>query len=170
MKPTQQATDIDFIKVATIIDCEANIEISGKPGRQYQLLITMANTNPTLTAWCKARFGGAIYPQWYEKRPPNRADADRWRMQSYAAADLLRKCLPHFIIKRPEAEIAISFQETFKVPYQRVSESVKILREELRQQLLALTAPGPKRPPREVKKPTAQTKAQGNLFANEISN
>jgi hypothetical protein len=170
MKPTQEPTEIDYIKVAVIIDCEANIEINGKPGRQYQLQITVASTNPRLTAWCRARFGGAIYPQFYKKKPPNTAATDRWRMQSYAAAELLTKCLPHFIIKRPQAEIGIRFQDTYSVPYQRASEQVKLLREELRKQLLALTAPGPKPIAQEAVKVPVKRQNQGNLFAKEISN
>jgi hypothetical protein len=166
MEPTQEATEIDLIKVAIIIDCEGNIEISGKPGSQYQLKITMASTNPLLTSWCRERFSGAIYRQWYNKRPPTRADADRWRIQSYPAAELLKRCLDHFIIKKDQAEIAIKFQATYKIPGQRASYSTKLLREELRQQLLALTAPGPKRPPKEVAKPAPAPQAQGNLFAN----
>jgi len=124
MKPTQQPTEIDLVKVAMIIDCEANIEINGNPKRSYQLSVNMANTKPKLTAWCLERFGGAIYRQWYKKRPPNSADADRWRIQSYPAADLLTKCLPHFIIKRDQAEIAIRFQATYKIPGQRASHSL----------------------------------------------
>ncbi len=38
MKPTQQATDIDFIKVAVIINCEGNIAISGSPKRRKYVL------------------------------------------------------------------------------------------------------------------------------------
>jgi hypothetical protein len=166
VKPTQEPTEIDLVKAAVIIDCEGNIEINGKPGMRYQLQVGFASTNPVMTRWCAARFGGYLFDQWYEKRPPNRADADRWRIQSYPAAELLKKCLDHFIIKRDQAEIAIRFQATYKVPGQRASHSTKLLREELRQQLLALTATGPKRPPREVAKIEPIPSTQGNLFAN----
>jgi hypothetical protein len=166
VKPTQEPTETDYMKVAMIIDCEGNIQISGKPGCQYQLKITVAQTNPALPRWCVERFGGYFLPQFYDKKPKNNADAYRWRIQSYPAAELLKKCLDHFIMKRNQAEIAIKFQATFKTPGQRASHSTKLLWEELKQQLLALTGTGPKGPARQPIEFPEENIGQGNLFAN----
>ena len=164
MKPTQLATETDYVKVAVVIDCEGNIQITGRPGHSYQLKVTVANTNPALPRWCVERFGGYFLRQFYEKKPPNRANATRWRIQSYPAADLLTKCLPHFIIKRPQAEIAIKFQATYGKPGDHATDHDKLLREELRQQLLALTKRGPRPTVSETAKEPSKRRDQGNLF------
>ena len=165
MKPTQEPTDLDFVKVAVVIDCEGNIAINYAPkGRSHALHVTVGNTNFDLLDWCLARFGGAIYKIFYkDKRGPEYPPAKRWRIQNREAADLLTKCLPHFIIKRDQAEIAIKFQSTYKVPGERTSESDRLLREKLRHELQALTRRGPKGTAGETAKP--EEEAEGNLFA-----
>ena len=170
MESTQQPTEIDIAQMATIIDCEGNIAINRNRKLTYYLHVTVGNKDFRLLEWCQTRFGGKIYRLTYHKeQKPTRATVKRWRMHSHAAADLLKTCLPFFIIKREQAEIGIRFMGTYKIAFERVGETVKLLREELRQELLALTGTGP-RAAAPITEAQPKRKSQGNLFAKEISN
>jgi len=161
VNPTQPLTEIDFAKVAVVIDCEGHIAINGSPQRRtYALQVTVGNKDFALPEWCKEKFGGKIYRN-EKQRSPEYAPARRWRIQSREAADLLTKCLPHFIIKRPQAELAIKFQSTYGKPGERTNETDRIAREQLRLKLRALTKRGPRIT---TTKPT-NTPEEGNLFA-----
>lgn len=144
MRATVQPTEIDLAKMAAIIDCETHIQISLNRPRYHHLQITMANVDSRLVKWCSDRFGGAVYPQWYKKRPPKRADATRWRLNSDEAADLLKRCFAELIIKQEEARIAIDFQKTFPHTAHRVTPEMFQLRESYHLKLKALTKRGPK--------------------------
>src|ERR1019366_4583902 len=112
MKPSQEATETDYMRLAMMIDCEGHIAIDGSPRRSYALHVTVGNRDVRLLEWCTPRFGGAIWKN--ENNPlPGRPPGKRWRMENQDAADLLVKCLPHFIIKREQAEIAIRFRATY---------------------------------------------------------
>jgi hypothetical protein len=168
MEPTQTPTEIDFAKLAVLIDCEAHIEISGNKRRhQYMLQVTVGNRDFRLLEWCLARFRGFICPQWYRRKPrPTSAPIKRWRVTSWQALSALEKCLPHFIIKREQAEIAIAFQKTFTTPGARHTKSELTVREEMRVRLRALTKKGPHLPP--IHQHDEIPMPQGNLFPKEI--
>lgn len=133
------------------------------------LQVTVGNRDFRLLEWCHARFEGFICPQYYRKKPPaTRAPMKRWRVTSWQALSALERCLPHFIIKREQAEVAIAFQKTFATRYARHTESDVLIREELRLKLRALTKKGPHVPPVQQKEEIPNP--QGNLLAKEISN
>ncbi len=170
MKPTQQPTEIDIAQMATIIDCEGHIAISLMGPSEYSLQVTIGNKDFRLLEWCQSRFGGAIYRLTYKKEQrPALATVKRWRTHGREAGNLLQTCLPYFIIKREQAEIGLKFIATYKIAWERVGESTKLLREELRQELLAITATGPRAAAQEREAPPKR-KEQSNLFTKEISN
>ena len=165
MEVIQAPSDTDFAKMAVIIDCEANIAIHRHTNhRTYRLHLTVGSTDFRLLDWCLARFGGAIYENFYRKQNPRQAHAKRWRLEGQDVCNLLRMCLPHFIIKREQAEIAIRFQGTFGKRWERVNETDRLLREELKRNLQALT----KRGPRPAVKEPAKKEIKDNLFSEEI--
>ena len=142
MEPTENPTEMDFAKMAAIIDCEANISITtGKNHRYYALQVTLGNCEFRLLEWCQARFGGFPCGHYYHKIPPRTAPSKRWKIVGYDAAGLLESCLPHFIIKREQAQVALGFQATFgaRGSRLRVTEELRQQREQLMLKLQSLT-------------------------------
>jgi hypothetical protein len=142
VQTTASQEEIDNAKMAVIIDCEGTIGISSGGVRgHYQLQVAVGNYDFRLLEWCKARFGGAIYPVFYKVVPPGRERAKRWMVTSFTAANVLQKCLPHFIMKKEQADIALEFQATFnpqRTPTP-VTEALNLKREELMRRLQSLT-------------------------------
>ena len=118
-KTTIVPTHDDWVRLAAYIDGEGYIGILHTKGQRmksvrYQLKMEVANTDIRLGAWCKERFGGCLSIQKTRKNRPKERPCYHWIVNSQIAASLLRQCLPYFIIKRDQAEIAIKFQETMK--------------------------------------------------------
>jgi len=165
VKPTQTPTDIDVAKMAAIIDCEGNIRIwADQKKSSHQLHLTVGNKDFALLEWCVARFGGKIYNNF--SKTPTRALVKRWVILGRPAADVLTVCLPHFITKRHQAEIALRFQATYPNARARITESDRQFRESLRDELLRLTRRGPR--PANEQAPRMKPEIQSNLFAKDF--
>jgi len=112
-------TKIEYARLAAYIDGEGCIDIHKhtqyRPHlkRNYSnwyIRITMTNTKPELSAWCEEIFGGCDYE---EKRDhPDWNNSKKWYVQARKATDILRHCLPYFLLKHRQAELAIRFQQT----------------------------------------------------------
>ncbi len=119
--PLDRVSEIDWAKLAVLIDGEGSISISkhkpGKSGRNktdfYALRTFVCNTDPRLILWCQERFGGSIRGKPREDRKRHRP-CWQWTVVSQVAEEILQYCLPHFIIKREQAEIALAFQKTMR--------------------------------------------------------
>ncbi|MGA9352262.1 MAG: hypothetical protein WBV46_01140 [Terriglobales bacterium] len=104
-----EGESVDWAKLAAYIDGEGYICLRTEHvgGRSHTLILRIGNTDPRLTLWLQERFGGTV----------NRRVASRnakhifyqWRINGRKAVVLLEKCLPHFVMKRDQAEIAIAF-------------------------------------------------------------
>ena len=75
--------------------------------------VVITNTDPRLMVWCKDTFGGFVVSS---DRGKNKRYY-KWCAHSKACAELLTNCLPYFIIKRAQAEIAIAFRKTYSKEY-----------------------------------------------------
>lgn len=106
-------TEIDYARLAAFIDGEGCICIC-RTGRKHKLDVHVTNTNFILLNWCMQTFGGWTTPNKGKKQTEKRKALGYWRIYRRQAASLLRLCLPYFIIKREQAEVAIRFQETFQ--------------------------------------------------------
>jgi hypothetical protein len=120
--PLDQVSEIDWAKLAVLIDGEGSIGISKqRPGKAqrhkvefiYHMRTFIVNTDPRLILWCQERFGGSISGKPRADRK-NHRPCWIWTVVSRAAEDILDRCLPHFIIKREQAEIALAFQKTMR--------------------------------------------------------
>jgi len=162
MEYASTTTEIDIAKVAALIDGEANININGGLNHRYwQLQISLGNKDFAMLDWCVARFGGKIYPNFYRKKPSSLyAPFKRWRIQNSEAANLLSLCLNHFVAKKEQADIAVRFWAIYGPSGARTSERDRMLCEELRLKLRALT----KRGPRASAETPLITRLQRNLF------
>jgi hypothetical protein len=140
MKPTQ----IDWARLAAYLDGEGTIVIIKSRLEYTQLVIRVANTDPRLPMWCKELFGGKVYASDTNVRRDGRSRRFyTWAIQSQKAENILRECLPHFILKREQAEIALAYRETFvhvkgRTPLQDVTPSKKAIRQQYKEELSRL--------------------------------
>jgi hypothetical protein len=76
----------------------------------YSLRLNLSSTHSGVIQWLHQRFGGWVYA--YDNRQYKQtAIGFRWHSAARHAAYLLEAMLPYLIIKKPEAEIAIAFQQ-----------------------------------------------------------
>lgn len=104
--------EIDWARLAAYIDGEGCITISNTKGSQAQYMkVFIANTDPRLMEWCRDNFGGTINGKKRVNREKHKP-CYVWTVCSQMAWVVLLGCMPYFIIKREQAEIALSFQRT----------------------------------------------------------
>jgi len=119
--------DIDWARLAAYIDGEGSISIHTNRGqtalgksRNHELVVHVTNTDPRLVVWIFETFGvGLAYQKPLSpsiialmgKGKPWR-QVHIWQVGAKSAALILEGCLPFFVIKREQAEIAIAFQKT----------------------------------------------------------
>lgn len=100
----------DLARLAAYIDGEGCISIEPVGvKRSHRMQVAITNTDVRLVVWLKDTFGG-------EYRAKGKTNSRRriwyWYAGSALADELLKACLPYFIMKRDQAEIAIAFRRT----------------------------------------------------------
>lgn len=127
-------TTLDWVRMAAFIDGEGCIRIArivryGKPdgrpshGKEYlcyALELVIGSTDIRLPSWCMATFGGSMYSDPRSTRHGrkdnyNRQDFWSWNCGTKRAEWILRGCLPYFLIKREQAEVALTFRDTYRI-------------------------------------------------------
>jgi hypothetical protein len=116
--------EIDYARLAAFIDGEGCILIhrqkqysrKAKPHWRphYIVQVVITNTSAALVKWCKETFGGFITPY---ASPDRKKQCFKWTSHSGECCEILTRCLPYFIIKRNQAEIAIEFRGTYSKEY-----------------------------------------------------
>jgi hypothetical protein len=121
---TLEPTEIDWAKMAAFIDGEGCICIqsSYNPNRRgmhttYNLHLDIANTDFRMPLWCAERFGGRLLTR--KVRSVKHKPAMHWFTWGRGAQEVLEGCLPHFVIKREQAEVALEFMATFAETFER---------------------------------------------------
>ena len=79
----------------------------GKGGRQ--LFVQVTNTEVWICEWLKFQFGGSI--QSHDRKNKKWKKCYVWVIVSRQADSFLEIVLPYLNLKRPQAELAISFQK-----------------------------------------------------------
>lgn len=137
-------TAIDWARLAAYIDGEGCIQLNrGKQSSKkakphwrptYITQVVVTNTDPRLVVWCRDNFGGFIVRYVQGSRP-----CFKWYCHTKACVEVLTNCLPYFIIKRRQAEIAIAFRSTYSKEYigrgRKVPDEVIAQRESLMAEL-----------------------------------
>ena len=105
----------DLAYVAGIVDGEGCITIAHKweykrGTESYSLLISLHSTDEWLCQFLRNAFGGYVGLDQRKARP-HHLPAWRWQVTGKYAYELLRVILPYLHLKRPQAELAIKFQE-----------------------------------------------------------
>jgi hypothetical protein len=115
----------DCIRMAALIDCEGCIAIRlvRRHGRQkndnFQLELSVANTDPRLTGWCARAFGGKSRITKTGSKYPNAKPLWNWRVYGRKAEAVIKYCFDFFLIKKEQAEIALEFQSTIGIAPRR---------------------------------------------------
>ncbi len=114
-----QISQIDWARLAAYIDGEGCIRIAGVKGstpysrRVLYVEVTISNTDARLTEWLKVKFGGSVWVDRSRlKKNPHWSPGTAWVVSSRHASEILSNCLPYFIIKREQADVALAFQAT----------------------------------------------------------
>jgi hypothetical protein len=123
-EPPITPTNLDWAMLAAYIDGEGSIilyEVNApttKNGKQFRLYICVCNTDPVLTTWCEQRFGGSVSatPK-YDSKSKRKCILFKWSTSGQLAEVILTGCLPYFVIKGKQAEIALEFRRTFHKKY-----------------------------------------------------
>lgn len=108
----------DIIYLAGLLDGEGCIYISkykrkGKQNYYYLMRVVISGTSRELMLWVYSIFGGCFCKDCHLPRK-NRAVNFKIQWGDNKACELLKLVLPYLKLKRPEAELAISFQENLK--------------------------------------------------------
>jgi hypothetical protein len=116
-------TKMDWVRLAAFIDGEGMIDIHTHTQFQPSMKcryttryvrVVMVNTDPRLAIWCKDVFGGHVGVD--RKRPTHGKwrNTLRWYVSTKKAVSIIKGCLPYFLLKREQAELAIAFQDTVR--------------------------------------------------------
>lgn len=112
-----EPTEIDIAMLAAYIDGEGCISTCVAYSKKEKwahpslyIELSVHNTDPRLVDWCQKRWGGRIYRTTHT----NKAwmDSYGWKVTCKQAMAILETCLPYFIIKREQAELAIALERT----------------------------------------------------------
>lgn len=134
---------IDWARLAALIDGEDCINLTYAGKRWLTLTVSITNCAPRIPQWCAATFGGKCR---LIKRKLSKASwrpAYIWYRSTIDAEKILRGCLPYFIAKRDQAEIALAsravlFPRGGRVKGRELTPEVVASREALRLQLRQL--------------------------------
>lgn len=136
-------TQIELAQMATFLDSEGSIVISNRGDGSYSIRIQVSNTDIRLMMWLKERFGGgfsAVRAANARCKP-----SFIWGTNCRKAATVLQQCLPYFILKREQAEVALAYQALLEMGrnQQRPLSEVDVqAREGLRTQMRILNKRG----------------------------
>jgi len=129
----------DLAYMAGIVDGEGYISLArrnskrNKNGIRYDIQIGVTNTNKWLLETFRFTFGGSISKKkkGYEKSLPSSQDCFNWQASNQQALITVKALLPYLRLKRPQAELAITFCGTLSTSYRSggVPEEVIAVRE-----------------------------------------
>jgi hypothetical protein len=116
----------DWARLAAYIDGEGSINLSPRKVPRMKSItfcgrVVIVNTDFRLASWCADTFGMVLFIKRHSKNQDLQAKERNWKDCYYAqacgyrAAWILRNCLSWFLLKREQAEVVLSHQETTKV-------------------------------------------------------
>ena len=110
---------MDWARLAAYIDGEGCMAISRANLKSdnvcptFTLQLCIVNTNPTLLLWCHDKFEGGIYPK--NVHSERHTQSYTWAVTGQRAENIIRKCLPYFLVKREQAELVLLFRKTYEI-------------------------------------------------------
>ena len=124
---------VDLGYLAGIMDgegCITILEMKNRRKRTWRVHVTIANTNEWLLKWVQFYSGlGGIYKMGRGGKG-NEKPSWQWRVSDRPAGDFLRMILPYLKIKKPQAEIALRFQDRMTANYHQDRTNEQIVLDE----------------------------------------
>lgn len=120
----------DLAYTAGIIDGEGCIGLHKRGSRNgVYLSVSVGITDEWMCQWLKFAYGGGVYI-YYSKNPKWKNHWE-WSVAGKRALDFLKLIYPYLRLKKPQAEIAIKFQEEKinRVRTRPLSKEVKVIEE-----------------------------------------
>jgi len=107
---------------AGLLDGEGSIYSESRPSGMPGLMISVQMANAPVVEWLRENFGGRTYVVTRKERPMlpsgERAQSYRqqylWRIHATVVEEFLRLVIPYLIVKRQQAEIALSIRSLSK--------------------------------------------------------
>lgn len=148
--PIMPTDPVVLAYAAGIFDGEGSVMIrhlrkKGEAEKKYHsLAVSVTSTDPRLTDWLVARFGGTVNSAGRAHINHNYKRAYSWVLHSRGAEAFLRVVRPYLIVKADQTDVAFEFcatiQELGKGP--RLTAALLEQRQEIRARLRALNARG----------------------------
>jgi len=109
-----------LVYTAGIIDGEGSIYIRTITAghKDTALAVFVTNTEEWLCQWLKMQYGGTVHIMNVGKKEHWKTGY-RWWITSNKALEFLKLVLPYLNLKRPQAELAINYQENRKLKGRR---------------------------------------------------
>ena len=127
--------DTTLSYAAGFFDGEGSIIISLQ--RQYHTLnAQVANTHIETLEWLKSTFGGQVYLTKPTK--PHHRICGIWRIRSRQAQAFLEAIVPHLKIKKEQAQLGVSLEQSKPHGTTRITQEVFDWREAIRTQIRIL--------------------------------
>jgi len=145
--------ETDKAYIAGLIDGEGCISIAPKhkPG-YYDVRLTISNTSKSLIEWAVTRIGGLFYADHWDYSRSNEPSSNRhpetWKLRSsliftsQKARAILHAVLPYLVIKRPQAELALSYFDLVRPSGYHIPEDLKLKRIAMCEQMHVLNKKG----------------------------
>ena len=96
---------------AGIMDGEGCVGVRwNKKRKSFTLVVSVTNTDPRMLITLKRMFGGSIQLAHSKNYKPHYKTTWGWFLVSTGACAMLQTVLPHLVVKRDQAELAITFQ------------------------------------------------------------
>lgn len=107
---------LNDLYLAGLFDGEGYITINiwDKPNSihvRYQLIVGINMSYRPIIEMIHQQFGGKLAQNRHDLRNPKQRVCFQWIIASGVAADFLKRILPHMIVKKDEAELALKFQD-----------------------------------------------------------
>ena len=114
---------------------------------RHHVTVGVMNTSRDLIDWLVNNFGGYVYEHKPKSHKPHWKPCWEWRMKVQEIPGRLPPILPYLVIKRRQAELAISFRETINPsannPRKKgVSPEILALRHKIMDELKSLNRKG----------------------------
>lgn len=132
---------IEWARLAAFIDGEGTITTQAQTMnkgkcRTTKLSVQVSNTDIRIPLWCQRIFGGAVTS--YRGASPIAKPYAVWTVASLMAEETLRFCLPYFVAKREQAEMALLYRGTFSKPGCTTTEQQLLERQKFAEELSRL--------------------------------
>ena len=144
---TEYKPSLEYI--AGFVDGEGTITIrkyrtrNSIRGYSYNLYFAVSNTNPEVLKAMRDVVGaGCVTRSNKFKNKPHWKECFHWKAHSRKAAIIIEKLLPYLIIKKPQAQLALKFQQKMIQGHHHLTEEEWAFRDKCYREMRKLNGKG----------------------------